>query len=220
METKDLIKVADLTAYTAHYGQTDKQGQPYINHPRAVASTLDDETEKVAALLHDVIEDTPLTADDLRPVFGDEITDILNLLTHNPENGYFNYVRNIRDSGNQHAINVKIADLRHNSQPERNQNAASRMKYELALGILLNDPERHAYDPEHWIYYADTTSLYRASVNAPDTFTVWSMFGIGGWMPLTAEEYIDTMMIHEEDMDLVTSEGLYYDMMERRFGKK
>ena len=75
MNKQEMIKMADLVAYTAHYGQTDKQGQPYINHPRTVASTLEDETEKVAALLHDVIEDTPLTADDLRPVFGTYIDD-------------------------------------------------------------------------------------------------------------------------------------------------
>ena len=76
-----LLDTAILVAYTAHHGQTDNSGIPYIEHPKKVASFLDSEEDKIIAMLHDVIEDTFLTEEDLRPVFGDKIVDIVVLLT-------------------------------------------------------------------------------------------------------------------------------------------
>lgn len=135
----ELLNTALLVAYTAHYGQTDKQGVPYINHPKTVASFLEDEKDKVIALLHDVMEDTFLTEEDLRPVFGDEIVDILKMLTRSKEEDYFTYIDRI--SQNDTAKRVKLADLRHNSDISRIENPTQQdfdrlKKYEKAIKIL------------------------------------------------------------------------------------
>ena len=80
----DLVKKADAFAAKAHEGQTDKAGLPYITHPRAVAAMIEDETAKVAALLHDTVEDTDVTLEEIRAEFGDEIAAAVDLLTHRP----------------------------------------------------------------------------------------------------------------------------------------
>lgn len=79
------IKRAYITAKNAHEGQTRSSGEPYITHPIAVASILADmhlDAEVImAALLHDVVEDTPVTEDDLRKLFGDTVTNLVNGVT-------------------------------------------------------------------------------------------------------------------------------------------
>ncbi|MBE5944137.1 MAG: HD domain-containing protein [Lachnospiraceae bacterium] len=134
-----LLETASLVAYAAHYGQTDNSGIPYIEHPRKVASFLSDERDKVLAMLHDVIEDTFLTEGDLRPVFGDDIVDTLLILTKGEGEDYFDYIGRI--TGNQSAIRVKMADIKHNSDMTRISNPTQRdfdrlAKYKKAEEIL------------------------------------------------------------------------------------
>jgi (p)ppGpp synthase/HD superfamily hydrolase len=62
------VEEAIALARKAHAGQTDKAGHPYIDHPLRVMHRLDGEHEQMAAILHDVLEDTPTTAEDLRTV--------------------------------------------------------------------------------------------------------------------------------------------------------
>ncbi len=135
-----LLDIATLVAYTAHHGQMDNSGIPYIEHPKKVASFLDGEKEKVIAMLHDVIEDTFLTEEDLRPVFGDEIVDIVVLLTKNKGEDYFEYIRRIK--GNELATKIKLADIKHNSDISRIANPTKKdydrlEKYNKAKAILL-----------------------------------------------------------------------------------
>lgn len=105
-------------AVAAHNGQKDLDGKPAILHPLAVALKGNTDAEIKAGLLHDAVEDSELTLDDLRG-FGveEEVLDALKLLTHDKtETGYFDYVKNIIASGNSTAINVKRNDLIHNLQ--------------------------------------------------------------------------------------------------------
>lgn len=104
-------------AQRAHKGQKDRGGRPYINHPLAVASMVEGEKEKVVALLHDVAEDTPVSLDSLRVLFGDEIADALTLVTHEDGTDYMEYVAGTKT--NPIARAVKIADLTHNMDPSR-----------------------------------------------------------------------------------------------------
>lgn len=113
----DILKKADLFAAKAHSGQSDMGGHPYIEHPRHVASTVDDEIAKVAALLHDTVEDTDVTIDDIRAEFGDEIAEIVGLLTHKKGTPYMEYIKAIAQ--NDTAKKVKIADLTHNMDTSR-----------------------------------------------------------------------------------------------------
>ena len=61
-----LTNKAMKLAYRAHHGQTDKCGQPYIFHPYHLAEQMKEEVTVCAALLHDVVEDTPVTIEQLK----------------------------------------------------------------------------------------------------------------------------------------------------------
>ncbi len=115
-ESKILI-VAEYVAEMAHFGQVDKAGVDYIEHPITIASLVEGETEKVCALLHDVMEDTEFPESALRILFGDEIVDTLLLLTHRDGESYEEYIKKISES--ELATKVKIADLTHNSDLTR-----------------------------------------------------------------------------------------------------
>lgn len=135
-----LTKKALQLAYRAHHGQTDKSGLPYIHHPIHLAEQMTEEYSAVCALLHDVVEDTEYTFEDLKKEgFPAEVIDALKLLTHDDAEDYFDYVRRIRR--NPIAAAVKKADLIHNSDRTRleivREKDLLRMeKYKKALDIL------------------------------------------------------------------------------------
>ena len=104
-------------AYAAHHGQTDYSGIPYIFHPFHLAEQMDDEYSCCVALLHDTVEDTDVTIEDLCKEFPCEVTDAIKLMTHSDGTDYFEYVRAIKD--NPIAKKVKLADLAHNSDQSR-----------------------------------------------------------------------------------------------------
>ena len=113
-------KLAMTIAYQAHHGQYDKSGLPYIFHPLHLAEQLSDEVAICVALLHDVAEDTAMTLADLHEMgVQTEVIEALALLKHENELPYLEYIKKIKDSGNKAAIEVKIADLHHNSDLSR-----------------------------------------------------------------------------------------------------
>ena len=130
-------------AYSAHHGQFDKGGLPYIFHPYHLAHQMEDEISCCAALLHDVVEDTDITMEELAEQFPEEVIQVLKLLTHEPDVPYFDYVRRIKT--NPIAVKIKLADIAHNSDQSRcpnlteSQRAYFRSKYETAKSILTAD---------------------------------------------------------------------------------
>lgn len=112
-----LTKKAMKVAYEAHHGQTDRSGTPYIFHPFYVAEQMDDELSVCTALLHDVIEDTEITFEDLTGEFPEEVVEALRCLTRDKNMNYFDYIRKLRK--NPIAKKVKQADLLHNSDVTR-----------------------------------------------------------------------------------------------------
>ncbi len=138
----DLTKKALKLCFEAHKEQVDKTGMPYVFHPFHLAEQMDDELSTVCALLHDVVEDTDITFENLSEMgFPKEVVDVLKLLTHEESIPYMEYVKKI--STNPTAKKVKIADLRHNSDTTRlnlvDEKAKQRCeKYKQALDILLN----------------------------------------------------------------------------------
>ena len=114
----ELTKKAMRIAYDAHNGQFDKCGVPYIFHPVHLAEQMTTEYTCCAALLHDTVEDTDLTFDDLRAAgMPPAVVFAVQLLTHDPAVDYFDYVRAIKQ--NPIAKAVKLADLAHTSDLSR-----------------------------------------------------------------------------------------------------
>ncbi|WP_029904381.1 GTP pyrophosphokinase [Prevotella sp. 10(H)] len=100
-------------AIDAHSGQTDKSGNPYIFHPFRVMDNVNTIEEKIVAALHDVIEDTHVTADDLRNGgIPEYLVKEIEVLTHAPDMEYSCYIELI--AGHRIASAVKLADLRDN----------------------------------------------------------------------------------------------------------
>ena len=101
----------------------DKGGFPYSHHLLRVYSDVFDYQEKCCALLHDVLEDTDVTCEDLHEVgFNDEIIEILSILTKHKGEDYGKYIDRIIKSDNVHALNIKLADLTHNMEVGRIKN--------------------------------------------------------------------------------------------------
>ena len=116
-------------AMMAHKGQKDYGGLPYITHPINVAETvmrqgLSDEAV-VAALLHDTVEDTDVTLEEIRESFGYTVRDLVSLLTRNPEREtYDEFISRIIDAAESdpaflEAVFIKLADIQDNTRADR-----------------------------------------------------------------------------------------------------
>ena len=112
-----MTKKAMVLAYNAHHGQLDKSGVPYILHPVHLAEQMNDEITCAAALLHDTVEDTAITLEDLAREFPPAVVEVVDLLTHREGVDYFDYIRAI--AANPVAVKVKLADLDHNGSRSR-----------------------------------------------------------------------------------------------------
>ena len=114
----DMTKKALKLCFAAHKDQTDKSGMPYVFHPFHLAEQMPDEETTIVALLHDVVEDTDYTLEDLAAEgFGKEILEAVALMTHEDDVPYLDYVAKLKD--NPIARAVKLADLAHNSDLSR-----------------------------------------------------------------------------------------------------
>ena len=138
----EMTKKAMLIAYDAHKDKLDKGGAPYIFHPFHLAEQMNSEEAVIIALLHDVVEDTDWTIEDMeKKGFSNNIIDALKLLTHNDDIEYLEYIRQIKLSTNKYAKEVKLADLKHNSDFSRLLNVDEKVlarveKYGKAILIL------------------------------------------------------------------------------------
>ena len=109
------IDTALRIAVSAHAGQLDRDGHPVILHPLTVGLMGHTDEEKIAGFLHDVVEDSDYTFDDLlRENIPTGVVNALRLLTHPKGTDYFDYVQAIIDSYNPIALQVKYNDLKHN----------------------------------------------------------------------------------------------------------
>ncbi len=138
-QTKKALRLC----FDAHKEQEDKSGMPYVFHPFHLAEQMTDEQTTVLALLHDVVEDTDYSFEDLLAMgFDEAVIDALCLLTHDPAVPYMDYVAAL--ASNPLAKAVKLADLRHNSDLTRldsvDEKALKRNeKYREAIRFLENE---------------------------------------------------------------------------------
>jgi hypothetical protein len=139
-DIETLIKRADLLAQAAHFGQTDNGGKPRIEHVRYVARQFAEPENVIVALLHDTLEDSPITTVDcLRDTFGSTIATAVFAITRKKGERYFDYIR--RCWLNPTARLVKIEDIKHNMDKSRwPEMPDSYYEREVkALAILLED---------------------------------------------------------------------------------
>lgn len=128
-----LVDQAKKVAEAAHHGQTRKDGRtPYFTHVQAVADAVEDRLKPIA-YLHDVVEDTPITIDDLKSAgFPQYILDAVDLLTHKNQEPNVSYWTKIAQ--NKDAAPVKIADMKHNLS--QTPNPRQKQKYEQGLALF------------------------------------------------------------------------------------
>ncbi|OJH34351.1 HD domain-containing protein [Cystobacter ferrugineus] len=130
-------------AVQAHRGQRDKAGQPYILHPLRVMARLDTETERMVALLHDVVEDTPYTLERLRELgYSEEVLGALERLTKAEGEDYAAFIERVRP--HPLARRVKLADLEDNMDVRR------------LPAVTAKDAERLARYRAAWARLKDT----------------------------------------------------------------
>ncbi len=136
MET-DLYKKALTICIDAHDEQTRYDGTAYFYHPLAVCMSVSTETEKVIALLHDVLEDTEITTDMLIDEgIPHHIVKDLETLTHREDEGYYEYILRVGQEGSEEAIWVKYQDIEHNLLTTKGKHRIG--KYKLAQFVLMD----------------------------------------------------------------------------------
>ena len=127
-------------AVEAHKGQKDKAGNPYILHPLRLMFQMKTDNERMAAVLHDVVEDSEWTLDDLRKEnFDNEVIDAVNLLTRDDNDSYEEFVQ--KAASNPISKAVKIADITDNLDLSRISKMTEKdvdrvKKYQRVLKIL------------------------------------------------------------------------------------
>ena len=139
----EMTKKAIRFAFQAHEGQLDRSGLPYILHPLHLAEQMTSEDACVTALLHDILEDTDATVEELRKEgFSETQIEAVELLSRSEDEDYFDYVRRIRS--NALAKEVKLADLAHNRDRTRLEHISEKdekrfQKYAEAVRILTEE---------------------------------------------------------------------------------
>ncbi|HJE20752.1 MAG TPA: HD domain-containing protein [Bifidobacterium pullorum] len=130
LHTTNLLKLAERLARERHAGQVDKAGADYWTHPQRVSQGCTSPEGRIAGWLHDLLEDTDTTADELLALgFPAEIVAAVQLDTRRPGDSYMDYVRRIADAcasgdpavahAGRIAREVKMSDLRDNMNLSR-----------------------------------------------------------------------------------------------------
>ena len=131
------LSAAIELAARAHSGQVDKAGEPYILHPLRVMLSMQTEDERIVAVLHDVIEDTPIDTQDLMNLgLSAEQIEAIVVLTRPPGEDYERFIEHI--ATNPLAKAVKLADIADNMSPARAASRPARLtdRYIRALAML------------------------------------------------------------------------------------
>lgn len=113
----DSVETAVQMALDAHEGQTDKSGETYILHPLRLMQKVETREQKIVALLHDVVEDSDRTFEDLEEEFSEEIISAVKCMTKKDGESYSEFIQRAKE--NDIAIEVKKADIRDNLNVER-----------------------------------------------------------------------------------------------------
>lgn len=132
-ELKDIVEIAKQIATEGHKGQKRWDGRDYITHPEAVAKLVNNPELKIVAWLHDTLEDTKITADDLlNKGIPKYLIEMVEVISRKKDEDYFDFI--MRCQHYPITRKVKIADLTHNLSDLKNE--SMRDKYRLARYVL------------------------------------------------------------------------------------
>lgn len=143
------LERAIAIAAQAHAGQPSPSREPYILHPMRVLLSLDGETERIVAALHDVVEDTSLTLEDLASEgFSGDVLAAVDAMTHRDGESYEEYIERV--AVNPVARRVKLSDLTDNMNirrlPELTEKRLARTRRYHAAWLRLSALEREGAD--------------------------------------------------------------------------
>jgi (p)ppGpp synthase/HD superfamily hydrolase len=125
------LEQAISIAASAHAGYRTENDEPYILHPLRVMLGLHDEDERIVAVLHDVVEKTGWTLENLRNEgFSEQIIAAVDAVTRRHNEDYFDFVQRTRE--NDLGRRVKIMDLKDNIAKVRNNRRSSQAEEKLA----------------------------------------------------------------------------------------
>jgi (p)ppGpp synthase/HD superfamily hydrolase len=120
-----MLEQAKALAYKAHQDQVDRAGVPYLNHIETVVNGVEGEVTQCVAYLHDVVEDTEYTFEDLIGLgFSHEIVEGVKAITKVKNEKYADYIARVKS--NEHARKVKLSDLAHNMDLTRLDNVSQK----------------------------------------------------------------------------------------------
>lgn len=145
----DLADRALEIAVEAHKGQKDRYGKTYIFHPIRIMMKMESLTDKIVAILHDVVEDSNWTVEQLeKEGFPQEITKAVDTISKKDGEAYSDYIERVRE--NAIATRVKLADLEDNMDLRRielmNEETINRLKiYRNAYQILSKEIQKPTY---------------------------------------------------------------------------
>jgi (p)ppGpp synthase/HD superfamily hydrolase len=145
-----MINLEEVEAFAtgAHTGQMYSD-EPYINHCKRVANKMVQPVDKAVALLHDVVEDTPITVDQIRALFGDEVADAVDSITRRKSELHLeNYIPRVAMS--KIATRVKIMDLVENIEHAKTSETHKSLlpRYHTAISYLIKVFVSDIYNPD------------------------------------------------------------------------
>ncbi len=140
------LEDAIILATKSHRGQRQRNGEPYILHPLRVMMAVSDDNEKIAAILHDVVEDSDIALEDLLQAgYTPDVIELVRLLTHENGKSYEAYIQRLRP--NPSARRIKIADLQDNMNvrrlPQMRQKDLDRLERYHKYWLLLRADEEN-----------------------------------------------------------------------------
>lgn len=139
---EDILSKAIILATQYHYGQVDKAGKQYILHPLRVMFKVNSIEEKIVAVLHDVLEDTKCTYQNLKEIgLSNELIESIYSLTRQNNESYMDFIKRCKQ--NAIARIVKLSDLDDNCDLSRIENPTEKdyarvKKYKKAINELLS----------------------------------------------------------------------------------
>ena len=136
------VELAEQLATERHYGQIDKAGEPYIKHPERVANAVNTPEEKMAAWMHDLLEDTNTTSDELLKLgFPVAVVNAVLSLTKRPGESRISAAH--RTAANRIGVAVKLADVADNMNlnrlPHVTENDMARLEEYKKVLLILED---------------------------------------------------------------------------------